>query len=93
MTYICVYEDKLSVWNPAVLPHGWTVEKLRGDHPSIPFNPDIANTFFRAGEIEAWGRGIHRIYEACSDANVPEPHLNFETGELLVEFPFSPEYL
>lgn len=24
-------------------------------HRSLPHNPDIANTFFRAGFIESWG--------------------------------------
>ena len=33
----------------------------------MPYNPDIANTFFRAGEIEAWGRGIDRIITACKN--------------------------
>ena len=54
---ISVYADKLMVWNPGQLPQAWTVAKLKGKHSSQPFNPDIANVFFRAGEIEAWGRG------------------------------------
>jgi len=58
---ISVYPDKLMLWNPGALPHDWTVQKLKAKHPSQPFNPDIANAFFRAGEIEAWGRGIERI--------------------------------
>lgn len=49
--------------NSAELPENWTLEKLLGEHSSRPFNPSIANVFFRAGEIEAWGRGIQRIAE------------------------------
>ncbi|MCP4575392.1 MAG: transcriptional regulator, partial [Deltaproteobacteria bacterium] len=75
---IRIYEDRLSIWNPALLPQGWTVEKLRGEHASIPFNPDIANAFFRAGEIESWGRGIHQIFQSCLDAGSPEPRLHYE---------------
>ena len=52
---IRVYENRLKIWNPAVLPEGWTLAKLLGEHASSPFNPAIANAFFRAGEIEAWG--------------------------------------
>ena len=33
---------------------------------SKPFNPNIANGFFRAGFIETWGRGIEKICEACN---------------------------
>lgn len=55
---IRVYEDRLRIWNPAVLPDGWTVKTLLGTHSSTPFNPSIAHVFFRSGEIETWGRGI-----------------------------------
>ena len=90
---IRVYDDKLSLWNPALLPQGWTVQKLHGDHPSRPFNPDIANTFFRAGEIEAWGRGVQQIFQACHEADTPEPQLRFETGEMWLDFAFASDYL
>jgi ATP-dependent DNA helicase RecG len=62
---IRVYEDRLRMWNPAVLPEGWTLDTLLGAHSSSPYNPAIANAFFRAGEIEAWGRGVERIFAAC----------------------------
>jgi ATP-dependent DNA helicase RecG len=78
------------LWNPGTLPDNWTVAKLKGKHPSRPFNPDLANAFFRAGLIEAWGRGIERILEACRAARTPEPVLRDEPGGLWVEFPFPP---
>lgn len=53
---IRIYEDRLSIWNPGE-PEDWTQATLMGPHASRPSNPDIANTFFRAGEIEAWGHG------------------------------------
>jgi ATP-dependent DNA helicase RecG len=62
---IRVFPDRLRIWNPGELPESWSVKKLLGPHASRPFNPDVANTFFRAGEIEAWGRGVHRVFEAC----------------------------
>ena len=31
------------------MPEGWTVETLLSSHRSMPYNPDIANTFFRVG--------------------------------------------
>jgi len=85
---ISVYPDKLMLWNPGELPLDWTVAKLKGKHPSQPFNPDVANAFFRAGMIEAWGRGIERIMEACRVANTPEPTLRYEPSGLWVEFSF-----
>ena len=44
----------------------WTVEKLLEKHASIPFNPDVASVFFRAGHHRGVGQGIERILEACA---------------------------
>ncbi|MBQ4300513.1 MAG: hypothetical protein II765_03140 [Lachnospiraceae bacterium] len=35
-------------------------------HDSIPYNPDIANVFYRAGYIETWGQGIQKICDECT---------------------------
>jgi len=58
---------------------------------SQPFNPDLANAFFRAGLIEAWGRGIERILEACASARVPRPDFRYESTGLWTEFSFPPQ--
>ncbi len=89
---IRVYPDKLMIWNSGQLPDGWTIDKLLKAHSSKPFNPDIANAFFRAGKIEAWGRGIERIMDACKAANVPEPEFEFEPGGLWVIFTYPEEH-
>lgn len=85
---IRVYRDKLKIWNPGELPPGWTIEKLLAEHASIPFNPDVANVFFRSGMIEAWGRGIERIMDACREAGTPEPEVKYEPAGLWVQFSF-----
>jgi ATP-dependent DNA helicase RecG len=90
---IRVYDDRLVLWNPAVLPEGWTAETLLRPHTSQPHNPDVANAFFRAGEIEAWGRGIERIVAACRQAGSPPPQLQFEAGGVWLSFGFDPDYL
>ncbi|MBI2944435.1 MAG: putative DNA binding domain-containing protein [Candidatus Wallbacteria bacterium] len=89
---ISVYADRLMVWNPGQLPPSWTVEKLKRKHASHPFNPDLATAFFRAGAIEAWGRGIERMMAACRTAGVPEPVLEHEETGLWVNFRFSNDY-
>ncbi len=90
---ISVYSDKLMIWNPGQLPPDWTVERLLEKHASEPFNPDVANAFFRAGKIEAWGRGIERIMTACKEAGVPVPILRYEATGLWTVFPFSDEQI
>ena len=49
------------------------MERLKIKHPSKPFNPDIANTLFRAGYIESWGRGTIKIIKACKEHNIAPP--------------------
>ena len=90
---IRVYEDRLRIWNPCVLPEGWTVKTLLGTHPSTPFNPAIANVYFPSGEIETWGRGIERIITACKDAGTPKPSISFDGTGIALEFRYTPDYL
>ena len=90
---IRVYGDRLKIWNPAVLPEGWGLNDLLREHASLPYNPNIANAFFRAGEIEAWGRGIQRIFQDCRDAKTPRPKLRLTGHDLWLEFAFAPDYL
>ncbi len=90
---VSVYADKLMVWNPGQLPPRWTVAKLKAKHASQPFNPDVANAFFRAGQIEAWGRGIERMLDACRQAGFAEPGIEHEATGLWVSFPFPSEPL
>ena len=90
---IRVHDDRLRIYNPGSLPVDWTVEKLLGPHPSQPYNPDIANAFFWAGEIESWGRGIARVLRVCRRAGTPEPEIRLEPGGLWFEFRFSDDYL
>lgn len=40
--------------------------------------------------IEAWGRGIERIMEACRAAQVPAPKLRYQPSGLWVEFRYAP---
>ena len=42
-------------------------------HDSVPYNPDIANVFYRAGYIEHWGRGIEKICDECREVGGEPP--------------------
>ena len=87
---ISVYADKLMIWNSGRLSPEWTVKRLLGKHASAPFNPDVANAFFRGGQIESWGRGIERMVQACLDAGLQAPVLELEDGGVWVTFAFAP---
>lgn len=83
---IRVYVDKIIISNDCIFPDDWTVEDLMGSHRSRPYNPLIANTFFRAGFIEAWGRGIEKIKGSCMEAGNPMPEYTVKKEDIMVVF-------
>ena len=49
---IRIEDDTMIISNCCMLPEGWTSETFLNVHESKPYNPDIANVFYRAGYIE-----------------------------------------
>ena len=90
---ISVYEDKIVIWNAGNLPENWTLKRLLGKHPSKPFNPLLANAFFRAGYIEAWGRGIEKINHTCREHDIQSPLYDFGMSGLMLTFLANPAHL
>ena len=86
---IRVYDHRIALWNPGSLPLDWTLDKLMGTHALATHNPAIANALFRAGMVEAWGRGIDNIVSACGSAGMVKPQWMLEPGGLLLEFVFN----
>ncbi len=86
---IRLHDDRISLWNPARLAEGWSIAGLRTRHLSRPGNPDIANAFYRAGLIEAWGLGIDKLIAACRAHGIVEPLLRHEQDGLWLEFSFT----
>lgn len=78
-----IFDDRLEVWNPGALPEGWTVEKLKQEHESKPFNPLLARMFFLIKFIEEWGRGTTDMIRECLEHGLPEPEFK-DTGTSMV---------
>ena len=83
---ISVYRDKLYISNDCVFPASWTADTLMQKHRSLPHNPDIANTFFRAGFIESWGRGIEKICNLCKEYGIAEPEYTVHPNDIMMMF-------
>ena len=62
---VMLFRDRLEVWNPGRLPKGMTVEKLSGEHSSMPINPLLAYLVYLAGYIEQVGTGTNDIIDRC----------------------------
>jgi ATP-dependent DNA helicase RecG len=93
---ISVYRDKIMIWNYGQLPEDWTMDDLLKKHSSRPYNPDIANAFFRIGYIESWGRGMDKMKKQCIEANLPAPEISVKGHDFWIVFRkdiYFPEYL
>ena len=93
---IRVFDDRVEVWNPGALPDGWTVEKLKEEHESVPKNPLIADHFFLTRLIEKWGTGTIEMIRQCEEWGVPEPEFKDTGTSIVVTFrksEFTEEFL
>ena len=81
---ISVYDDKLYVWNDGRFPEILNAENIYEKHSSIPFNPKIADTLFKAGMIESWGRGFDKIREECEKTGTPLPEYKISDRGIMV---------
>jgi ATP-dependent DNA helicase RecG len=60
---LAIYDDRLEISSTGILPFGLTPDALLRPHESRPWNPLIAQAFYRRGMIEAWGRGTLKLAE------------------------------
>ncbi len=85
-TQLRIDPESLNLWNEGGLPPGIVVADLKKWHLSRPRNELLADVFFKAGMIEAWGRGTVKIVDECKKAGLPEPEFREEFGGLSVHF-------
>ena len=83
---IRIEDEAMYISNACVFPSDWTTENLMRTHNSRPYDPDLANTFFRAGYIESWGRGIQKICEECDLIGAKIPKYSILGDDITVKF-------
>lgn len=83
---IRIEDDAMIISNSCILPDGWTVDSLMQPHRSEPYNPDMANVFYRAGFIENWGQGIQKICDECRSLGADLPVYELTGTALRVHF-------
>lgn len=83
---IAVYDDRVEITNPGILPPQITPENIKESHESFPYNRNIAQTLYRSTFLESWGSGIHRIIEACHEQGIEEPEWRWDGAFVYVTF-------
>lgn len=81
-----IYDDRLEVTSSGTLHFGLTVESLFEPHESLPWNPLVAQVFYRRGIIEQWGRGTIKMRELTTNAGLPAPEIEDAGGCVTVRF-------
>jgi len=89
-TQLRIEPDRLNLWNEGTLPPDIKIDDLKKWHFSRPRNEFLADVFFKAGMIEAWGRGTIKIVDECRKAGLPEPEFREEFGGFTVRFHKAP---
>lgn len=82
-----IYDDRLEIWNPGLLPHGISTEQIKHLNRSIPRNLRIASPLYFHKIFESWGRGIEKIVNLCKAAGHPEPFYKQEAGGTVLVMP------
>lgn len=71
---VSIFNDRLEVENPGLLPFGLTVDDLRQGISKLR-NRVIGRVFHELGLIEQWGSGIARMTSTCREAGLAPPML------------------
>ena len=71
---LALFDDRLEIENPGLLPFGLTVEDLWQGISRLR-NRVIGRVFQELGLIEQWGSGIQRMAGACREAGLAAPVL------------------
>jgi ATP-dependent DNA helicase RecG len=69
---VAVFDDRIEITNPGLLPFGLTMEAALAGVSRLR-NRVIGRTFRELEIIEQWGSGLGRIAAACTRAGLPAP--------------------
>ena len=80
---LMVYDDRLEITSPGVLPRSITVDELKEPHTSYPRNRKLLSIMYRRGIVESVGMGTQLMIDECLAIGKPEPNY-FERGNSFV---------
>ena len=69
---IAIFDDRLEIENPGLLPFGLTLDDLPLGVSKLR-NRVIGRVLHELGLVEQWGSGVQRMLAACRDSGLPAP--------------------
>lgn len=82
-TRVSIFDDRLEIESPGVMPYGLTIDDVRTGLSRIR-NHAIARVMNELELVEQWGCGIPRMMKACREAGLTEPEFVEAAGRLRV---------
>jgi ATP-dependent DNA helicase RecG len=85
---LSIFDDRMEIWNPGMLPSVLSLDDLKKRHKSYPRNKNIAHVFYLRQYVETWGTGTTKMIKLCRDHDIPEPIFDEYSGGFSVTFKF-----
>jgi len=83
---IRMFDDRLEIWSPGLLPPELNIETLGTEARSYPRNKNIAKLFHKLGLIEWWGTGFSRMQSYCQQVGLPPPEHRISHSSLVTTY-------
>lgn len=83
---LAIYDDRIEISNPGVLPRQLTPDTIKTVHESYPYNELVAKALYHSTYLESWGTGVQRIVDACTEQGLPEPTWSINGAFITVTF-------
>jgi ATP-dependent DNA helicase RecG len=82
---VAIFKDRIEIYNPGRFPDDYAPDDfIRGEEHSVLRNPLVANAFYLTSDIERWGSGLKRIYDACREAGIKVAFKRLKSGFAVV---------
>lgn len=83
---LAIYDDRIEISNPGVLPRQLTSDTMKDVHESYPYNELVAKALYHSTYLESWGTGVQRIVDACTEQGLPEPTWSINGAFITIAF-------
>lgn len=83
---LAIFDDRIEISNPGVLPRQLTPDTMKNAHESYPYNELVAKALYHSTYLESWGTGVQRIVDACIEQSLPEPTWSINGAFITITF-------
>lgn len=85
-----IFDNRIEIWSPGLLPDEITIEDLRREHISVPRNPLLFKQLLWVKYVEDVGGGTLDMINQCREWGFPEPLFEHISGAFVVTFRLPP---